>query len=152
MTTSSHTDSTSIPFSPAAPPLAPPLTLGHVVIATALGIAFWLMGALSIRYGLPARLFDGVSRLAMFALAIPALWLVIERVRSVASSLPSPFVPIVLIVTGVALLCDVVALTWAPGLYAPDAAGVLSGVIWILWGVGWGLAFACWRLIATRTA
>jgi hypothetical protein len=41
-----------------------------------------------------------------------------------------------------ALLCDGVAITWAPGLYGGAGPGLAPAAAWILWGGGAGMLIA----------
>ena len=125
--------------------VASQLTGRQLLTAAVLGVAFWLLGVLLIRYGAQAGLLNGLPRIGTFALIIAVTWPGIGLVKRLACRQPAQLLPTVLVATTAALACDVTALTLVPGLYAEDPSGVVAGVIVILWGVGAALALAVLR-------
>jgi len=117
----------------------------------ALGIVLWFLAALLIRYAGPAGLFDGgLASALLFALTIPAAWLLARLCRRTAGLTPGQLVPGVAVASLAGLLCDAMALTWTPALYGADAAHIVPAVAWLFWGVGFCLALAL--VIAGREA
>lgn len=118
------------------------LGFGRGSRAVVLGVLFWLIGALVIRYGAQSGALLGPGRIVFFLLTIPLMAgaVAVVRRRGAARS-----VEMVAIATATAALCDVLALTWFPQIYAAEAASVLSGSVLLFWGILWALALACWR-------
>lgn len=117
----------------------------------ALGVALWLLFALLIRYAIPIGVFGSPAASAlMFAAAFPCAWLLVRLGRQTATLAPEQIVPGVAVAAAAALLCDGLALTWAPRLYGADAASILPAAAWLLWGVG--ACFAVALVIASRRA
>jgi hypothetical protein len=111
--------------------------------AIAIGLAFWYAAALFVRYAGPAGYFDGgLANAITFAGVIPASWLTVWIVKRAAGLQPPQVVPGLALATGAAALCDGLALTWMPSLYATGTEPALHGAAGILWGVGWILGFA----------
>jgi hypothetical protein len=107
----------------------------HLLLALPLGVVFWLLGVLMIRYGTVWGFTEGPGRLMLFALLGPATWLAIRRVRRMLRLQAAELAPMVAAITAVAVFCDVLALSFAPMLYAAEPAAVLSGAILIFWGI-----------------
>lgn len=121
----------------------PPATIhgqlrrGQATRLAASGVALWLLFALLIRFSISAGLFgSAAASVLLFIAAIPLAWPMIWLCRHTAGLTPEQVVPGVAVASAAALLCDGVALTWAPSLYGPDAASILPVVAWLLWGVG----------------
>lgn len=115
----------------------------QAVSLAALGVALWLLFALLIRTVIPTAWFGSpaISPL-MFAAAIPSAWLLVRLCQRTAALTPEQLVPGVAVASTAAMLCDGMALTWAPRLYGADAASILPAAAWLLWGVGICFALA----------
>jgi len=114
-----------------------------LLAAATIGVVFWLLAVLIVHYGVPAGLFDGWSRIILYVVTAALTWAGI--VMAGRSAGWDDLLPAVCVATAAATFCDVAAMTWTPGLYGSNPARVLSGAIWILWGVGWTLAPAILR-------
>ena len=114
----------------------------QAVILAALGLLFWLLAALFIRYGGPAGLFAGAARVALFALTIPGAALLIWICQRAAGLEKSQIVAGVAVASAAALFCDGIAFTWVSSLYGDDGATLLAAAAWLLWGVGACLTLA----------
>jgi hypothetical protein len=123
---------------------APPCRLDtrQIVLTSAFGVGFWFFFAVLIAILTPFGVFGGVASLVMFALAIPGTWPVLLVIRRVARLGAAQLVPGIALATGVATLCDGVALTWAPWLYGGVTPALAPAAAWILWGGGVGLVMA----------
>ncbi len=117
----------------------------------ALGVVLWLLFALLIRYVIPAGWFGipAISAL-LFAAAVPSAWLLVWLCRHTAALTPEQLVPGIAAASAAALLCDGLALAWAPHLYGADAASILPAAALLFWGAGACLALAF--VIAGRKA
>lgn len=112
-----------------------------------LGVLFWLMAVLFIRYSLPTGLFGRPTAPVLFVLTVPAAWILIWTIKRAVALRTDQLVAGVAVASTAALLCDGVAITWMPFLYTADSAGLLPVAAWLMWGVGVCLALA---LIAAR--
>jgi len=102
--------------------------------AIAMGLTFWLGGALTVKYGAPMGLFGPTASAAAFAAAFPIAWVGVLVIIRLAKLRPGQYVGGVVVGTCAATLCDGLALTWARGLYGSDPDQVVYGAAWILWG------------------
>lgn len=121
---------------------ATPLHGQQLAGLAAFGVVLWFLAALLIRYAAPAGLFDGAATVRLYALTMPAAWLMVRLCGRLAALTPGQLVPGVGVGSLAGLLCDAVALTWTPGLYAADPARIVPAVAWLFWGVGASLACA----------
>ena len=123
--------------------------LRHVQVASlvGLGVLFWLIAVLFIRYSLPAGVFGRPTAPVLFVLTVPAAWVLVWILKRAAALRTDQLVAGVAVASAAALLCDGAALTWTPFLYAADSASLLPVAVWLLWGVGVCLALA---LVAAR--
>jgi hypothetical protein len=117
----------------------------HLPRAIAIGVVFWLAGALIIRAVGASGLAWDTRRVLLFVVTIPVMWLAIACLRRPGPDSRTRLVAMASVATGTAAFCDVIALTWFPGLYARDASTIVAGTIFLFWGIGWALAFACWH-------
>jgi hypothetical protein len=72
----------------------------------------------------------------LFAVTVPAAWGSVWLAGRVANLRPAQLVPGTAFACAVAMLCDGVALTWAPGVYGGASARLALGAAWLLFGVG----------------
>ncbi len=112
------------------------LRANQVVSLAVFGVVAWLVAALFIRYSTPWGLFSSAASVPLFVLTVPGAWLLVRVGRRVGSLQPSQLVAGIAVADAAALLCDGIALTWAPALYGTDAASILPAAAWLLWGVG----------------
>lgn len=125
--------------SPAVPPLsASPARLGRAQLArlAVLAVVLWYLAALFIRFALPAGLYGGGPGALLFAATVPLAWAAVWLAARVARLRPEQVVPGVAFACAVAMLCDGVALTWAPTVYGGASARLALGAAWLLFGVG----------------
>jgi hypothetical protein len=108
----------------------------------ALGIFFWFVAALCVRYFSSAESAGGPRSLLTFALSIPGGWLVMWITRRVAALQPAQMVPGLAMGVAAASFCDGIAMTWTRALYGSAPEQILPGAAWILWGVGCILTWA----------
>ena len=109
----------------------------------ALGVAFWLIAAMIIRFA-GANIFseNNPGMLFFFVLAIP-LTLVSLYITKLVSKLQfEELLHPVVIMTCTATFLDAVALTYFRQLYSGSFEVALHGAAWILWGAGLGLLFS----------
>jgi hypothetical protein len=112
----------------------------HLPWIVTLGIGFWFLAAMMVRWFGPTVFVPGSVLLPLtFALTVPIagafLWLgiLLSRARGAATF------PAAVVMTSVAMLLDGIALTFLPSLYGPSYA---IGGAWILWGAGLIQTFA----------
>jgi hypothetical protein len=120
----------------------------QVARAAAFGVAFWFTAALIIRYVIELGFYAGVWRIVVFTLTIPLTWVAITLLQRLTAATPSRLFVSVSIATGTAAFCDVVALSWFPGLYGSGPATVLSAAVLLLWGITCALALGCVPIVA----
>ena len=118
------------------------LSLSQCLRTTVIGIVFWYLAALAVRYGTALGWFSGTAILVTFALGGPIGWITVQFVKWAAALQPAQIVPGIALGTAAATLCDGIALIWTPALYGPSPEKILPGAAWILWGVGALLASA----------
>jgi hypothetical protein len=102
-----------------------------------MGVAFWFLGALTVRAASPYL--PGPLMFLIYALTIPAAWLLNAATQRLARIHPEDFTAAIAYLTGVAVMCDGVALVLIPELYGSHTA---NGAAWILWFGGAGLIWA----------
>ena len=122
-----------------------PLTDSQIATTAFLGAVLWLAAALLLRTLAPLGIYEGGTRLLVYALTIPGTWpfvLLIER----AARLSRQQIGIgYAVATATATLLDGVALAWFPGLYGSEVAHVAGAGAAILWGAGVGMVLAFLR-------
>jgi hypothetical protein len=107
-----------------------------------LGAVLWVIGVAGIHLASPHGVFS--ARLAFFMLlaAVPMAWGTVRLARRIGLPSGAGLVEAVGLVALPAALLDGIALTWAPGLYAADAADQRAAAAWLLWFLGASLAAA----------
>lgn len=108
----------------------------QLAILIVLGVVFWFVFAMAVRFTSGLGIFGGVVGVATFLLSIAIGWLIVLLLRRLAGLSVGQLVPGVALSTAAAALCDGIALTWMPSLYGTEPAEVLLGAAYILWGVG----------------
>lgn len=106
----------------------------------ALGIAFWFLAAMMVRFLGPFVFVAESGTLVLtFVFSIPLAWAFFWLGTALSGARGADVLPAVSVLTFVALCLDGVALTWFRGLYGPTYA---YGGPWIMWGAGLILMFA----------
>ncbi|MEI4460817.1 hypothetical protein SZL87_00125 [Exiguobacterium indicum] len=114
----------------------PPLfSKGQVIILVVLGVAFWFVGALSVRFGSGIGMFENVGNVIAFLIGLPVSWISVIIIKKVACLNAEQMVPGVSLGLLVATFLDGIVLTWGTSLYGTDPLLVGRGAAWILWGV-----------------
>jgi hypothetical protein len=127
------------PGSTRSPTAAPaPGRLGRAQLGrlAVLAVVIWYAAAVFIRFALPAGLYGGGPGALLFAATVPLAWGSVWLAVRVAGLRPAQVVPGTAFACAVAMLCDGVALTWAPGVYGGASARLALGAAWLLFGVG----------------
>lgn len=119
------------------------LSPAQALRVTGLALLLWALGAVLIQITIPLGVFSGGGlTLLAFALGIainpPTIWLV----RRLGGLRHGQIVPGMALGSGVAIICDGVVLTWAPGLYGGTSGDLHRAAAWLLWTVGFGLLMA----------
>lgn len=112
------------------------LSKQQLIMLTVLGIVFWFLFVLVIRYTLPLGIYGGVAGGVTFLVTIPAGYGLVVAIEKLARLTTAQLVPGFTLATACAALCDGTALTWMPTLYAEDSAQQVLGAAAILWGAG----------------
>ena len=100
----------------------------------ALGVAFWFLAAMMVRFIGPFVFIEGSATLVLtFVFSIPIAWVFFRVALLLSGARGADVLPAVSILTFVALCLDGVALTWFRELYGPTYA---YGGPWIMWGAG----------------
>lgn len=118
------------------------LTTGQIARLAPAAVALWFAAAMAIRAGAPLGCFDGVLHIVTLLASVPLAWGLVWLVQRVASLRAAQLIAGTALACGVALLCDAVALSFAPELYGADRAATLPGAAWLMWGVAWSVAWA----------
>lgn len=108
-----------------------------------LGVVFWFVAALIVRFGGTAVFTENNPRLIWFyLLAIPLTVGFLFIAKTLARLRYSDLLKPVVIMTFTAAFLDGIALAWFRQLYSQSVEVALHGAALILWGVGLGLLFA----------
>lgn len=119
------------------------LSPAQVVRVSTVALLLWISGAILIRLLTPLGVFSG-GALTVLAFAggvafnWPTLWLV-ERLGGLRRQ---QIVAGMALGSGVAVMCDGLAITWAPWLYGGVSEDLSRAAAWLLWTVGVGLVLA----------
>jgi hypothetical protein len=113
-----------------------------VVRLAMLGAVLWVVGVVGIHLAAPSGAFT--ARLAYLVLpaAVPMAWGTVRLARRIGERSGAGLLEAVALVALPAALLDGIALTWAPGLYAADAADQRAAGAWLLWFLGASFAAA----------
>ncbi len=114
----------------------------QLAVLIILGVTFWFVAAMAVRFGSQAGFFGPTASIIAFALGIPICWLSVLLIKKAARLEAGQTVPGIAIGVVAATFCDGIALTWGRELYGSDPAEITLGAAWILWGVGLFLLFA----------
>ncbi len=112
------------------------LSSKQILIVCSLGVFFWLVFALVIRFGNGMGIFGGAIGAVTFLLSVPIAWFLILGIKTMAGLTTGQIMTGLGISSATAGLCDGIALTWMPSLYGNELSEVLLGAAYIIWGVG----------------
>jgi len=117
----------------------------NVVLFIGLGIAFWVAGVLLIRFA-GAPLFDHSNPwlLPLFVASIPLYWVIVKIFAVVGQVSGADLLRAFSLSSVVAAVLDGIALTWFPGWYGLEQAGLLLAAAWLIYAFGVGLGIAYW--------
>lgn len=110
-----------------------------------LGVVFWVMGVLFIHFA-GSPLFDRSNPwlLPLFVAAIPLSWGFTKVVAVVGQVSGADLLRAVSLSSFAAALLDGIALTWLPGWYGLEQAGLMLAAAWLIYVFGVGLAIGWW--------
>lgn len=119
-------------------------TVGHWA---ALGVGFWLTGALGLRLAEPLGIVGAGAAPQALALAVVAVVLAVTviAVQALLRLSAARLFEAVSVMTMVALMLDGLAFSFAPGLYGSGEGHRLAASAMVLWGGGFGMLVAWWR-------
>lgn len=106
------------------------------VILIGFGIILWLTAAIVLLHTAPMGAYDGLGRIAVYGLVIPATYVAYLLARAVSKFRTDQYALAGALMVAVATLCDGIALAYFPGLYGGTDAYVAGAGAAILWGVG----------------
>lgn len=124
------------------------LTAPQVAVIAAAGVGFWYLGATVVSLGSAWGIFGPLASIATFAVNVPATWLAVVLIVTLARLRPEQIVPGISLGLAIATLLDGMALTWMPRLYGSDPTQLTLGAATILWGAGCFIGtafFEAWR-------
>lgn len=107
---------------------------GPAGLLVTLGVIYWFVAALAIRFAIPSGWYGGLAGIALFAGTWLLAWRLVDATVRICRLSPPQLVPGIALVSAVAMLCDGVALTWTD-LYGSSAEAVLPAAALLLWGV-----------------
>jgi hypothetical protein len=129
-----HRRSTMTGVSDSASFSATPRPTLRLPVLVAIGVFFWLLAAMMIRFLGPTVLVPGSLLLPVaFALGLPIAWAFVWAGTFLAGARGAAVLPAMVVMSFTAMLLDGIALTWFPALYGPTYA---LGGAYILWGLG----------------
>ena len=105
----------------------------QVALVIVLGIAFWFVALLAIRYS-PGSFTHPVRGTVGFVTAIPIAWLSVRLTRRLARLSRDQLLPGISIACVIAMLLDAVGLRWWPSLYSGSDTTIRFASGWLLWG------------------
>ncbi|AOT00571.1 hypothetical protein ESP131_10000 [Exiguobacterium sp. U13-1] len=121
----------------------PPLfSKEQAIVLVVLGVAFWFVGALSVRFGSGIGMFENAGNVIAFLIGLAVSWISVIIIKKVARLSAEQMVPDVSLGLLVATFLDGIVLTWGTSLYGTDPLLVGHGAAWILRGVFAFLAVA----------
>lgn len=121
-----------------------------VFLFLALGVMFWFIAAMIIRFTGSYVFSENNPKLILFfIIAIPLTVVSMYITKLIGKLKFNELLKPVAIMTIMATLLDGIALAWFRQLYSQSFEIAFHGAAWILWGVGLGLLFA--YLLEIRT-
>jgi hypothetical protein len=112
------------------------LSKRQLFVVISLGVFFWFVFAMVIRFGNGLGIFGGAIGVVTFLLSIPIAWFLILGIKAIAGLATGQIMTGLGISSATAGLCDGIALTWMPSLYGSESSAALLGAAYIIWGVG----------------
>jgi hypothetical protein len=112
------------------------LSSKQLLIVCSLGVFFWLVFALVIRFGNGIGIFGGAIGVVTFLFSVPIAWFLILGIKAMAGLHTGQVMTGLGISSATAGLCDGIALTWMPSFYGNESSAALLGAAYIIWGVG----------------
>jgi hypothetical protein len=107
-----------------------------------LGAVLWVIGVAAIHFASPIGVFAARLAFVVLLAAVPMAWGTVRLARRICVASGAGLVEAVGLVALPAALLDGIALTWAPGLHATDAADQRAAAAWLLWFLGASFAAA----------
>ena len=116
------------------------MKISKQLLYVALGVVFWFVAAMIIRF-LGEAVFseNNPFLLLMFVLAIPITFIFIFITQKVANIKKEELLSPIVIITFTAAFLDGIAMTWFRTLYSNSFEVSFYGAALILWGVALGL-------------
>lgn len=110
-----------------------------------LGIVFWVLGVLFIRFA-GSSLFDHSHPwlLPLFGVTIPLYWVVVKMLAIVGKVSGADLLRAFSLSSVAAAVLDGIALTWFPSLYGLEQAELLLASAFLIYVFGAGLGIAYW--------
>jgi len=110
-----------------------------------LGVVFWLVGVLFIRFGGKALFVkDSPWPFVLFVSYIPTAWVFVKTIAVVGQVSDNTLLRAVSLSAFTAALLDGITFTCFQSLFGFGQAGLLLAAAWLLWGTGVGLGVGYW--------
>ncbi|WP_016949119.1 DUF5367 family protein [Anabaena sp. PCC 7108] len=120
--------------------------LSNLILFVSLGIIFWFIALLFIRFAGDHLFVNGNPWLILFfILSIPIAWVLVKIGAIIGKVEGEKLLIATVLMSLTALLLDGVALTWFQNWYGLEPAQLLLAAAWLLWGVGVGLMIGYWE-------
>ena len=116
-----------------------PLQTSQIISLVIIGAVLWFVAAMLLRVLGPMGVFEGNSRVLLYALVIPGTYPFIVMTQKLAGLARDQIALGVSVLTAAAMVLDGVALAWFPYLYANSVDLVASSGAAILWGAAVGM-------------
>jgi hypothetical protein len=118
------------------------MTTNKIFLSVALGIAFWFVAAMIVRFSGQAVFSDGNPMLILFfVLCFPLTYGFLFTTRKTLNLQYSEILRPIVVITLTATFLDGIALAWFRQLYGQTFEIALFGAALILWGVSLALLF-----------
>jgi hypothetical protein len=103
----------------------------------ALGVFFWFVAAMAIRFLGPSIFVAGsiVLPVTFFVLSPPIAWVFVWAAKIMGGIQGKAIFPAAVIMSSVAMFFDGIAITFFPALYGLPSASLVMAGAWLLWGV-----------------
>lgn len=109
----------------------------NMPLMVALGIFFWFVAAMAIRF-LGSSVFVAGSIIlpvTFFVLSPPIAWAFVWAAKIMGGIQGQAIFPAAVILSSIAMFCDGVAITFFPALYGLPSTSLVMAGAWLLWGV-----------------
>jgi hypothetical protein len=116
---------------------ASPLASLNMPLIVALGVFFWFVAAMAIRFLGSFVFVSGsiVLPLTFFVFSPPIAWVFVWLAKLMGGIQGKAIFPAAVIMSSIAMFCDGVAITFFPALYGLPSASLVMAGAWLLWGV-----------------